>query len=90
MFDHAIALSQSAMLTTGIILGPILVASLLVGLLVGLFQATTSIQDLTLSFMPKLIVVGVMIYLAGPWFLRILITFTQNDLSSFWHVTYLP
>jgi flagellar biosynthetic protein FliQ len=90
MFDHAIALSQSAMLTTGIILGPILVASLLVGLLVGLFQATTSIQDMTLSFMPKLIVVGVMIYLAGPWFLRILITFTQNDLSSFWHVTYLP
>ncbi|WP_430626485.1 hypothetical protein [Sulfobacillus thermotolerans] len=37
MFDHAIALSQSAMLTTGIILGPVLVASLLVGLLVGLF-----------------------------------------------------
>ncbi|AUW94969.1 MAG: flagellar type III secretion system protein FliQ [Sulfobacillus thermosulfidooxidans] len=90
MFDHAIALSQSAMLTTGIILGPVLVASLLVGLLVGLFQATTSIQDMTLSFMPKLIVVGVMIYLAGPWFLRLLITFTQNDLSSFWHVTYLP
>jgi flagellar biosynthetic protein FliQ len=90
MFDHAIALSQSAMLTTGIILGPILVASLVVGLLVGIFQATTSIQEMTLSFMPKLIVVGLMIYLAGPWFLRLLVTFTENDLSTFWHVTFLP
>ncbi|WP_020375767.1 flagellar biosynthetic protein FliQ [Sulfobacillus thermosulfidooxidans] len=90
MFDHAIALSQSAMMTTGIILGPILIAALVVGLLVGIFQATTQIQELTLSFMPKLIVVGIMLYLAGPWFLRLLVTFTQNDLSTFWHVAYLP
>lgn len=90
MFDHAISLSQSGMMTAALIVGPILLAALVVGLLVGIFQATTQIQELTLSFMPKLLVVGIMLYLAGPWFLRILVAFTQNDFTTFWHVGYLP
>lgn len=90
MLDHILALSQSAMVTAGVILVPILLAALVVGLLVGIFQATTQIQELTLSFLPKLAVLGVMMYLAGPYFLRILVGFTTQDLSTFWHVAYLP
>ncbi len=90
MFDHALQLSQSAMVTSAIVLLPLLAASLLVGLLVGIFQATTQIQEMTLSFLPKLAVVGIMLYLGGPWFLRILTTFMAHDLSTFWHVVNLP
>ncbi len=90
MLDHFLSLSQSAFTTAGIVLLPILAAVLIVGLLVGIFQATTQIQEMTLSFLPKLIILGLMIYLAGPWFLRILTQFMQQDLSTFWHLTYLP
>lgn len=90
MLDHFLSLSQAAFTTAGIVLLPILAGVLIVGLLVGIFQATTQIQEMTLSFLPKLIILGLMIYLAGPWFLRILTDFMQQDLSTFWHLTYLP
>ncbi|NMP23067.1 flagellar biosynthetic protein FliQ [Sulfobacillus harzensis] len=90
MFDHALQLSQSAMITAGIVLLPLLAAALLVGLLVGIFQATTQIQEMTLSFLPKLVALGVILYIGGPWFLRILVSFMQRDLSSFWQTGYLP
>lgn len=90
MLDHILSLSQSAMVSAGIVLLPVLLSTLIVGLLVGIFQATTQIQEMTLSFLPKLIVLAVMLYLGGPWFLRIMTQFTQSDLSSFWHVTFLP
>lgn len=90
MFDHALQLSQQAMITSGIVLLPLLAASLLVGLLVGIFQATTQIQEMTLSFLPKLAVIAVMLYLGGPWFLRILTSFMTHDLANFWQVGNLP
>lgn len=90
VLDHILALSQGALTTSLIVLGPILLATMVVGLLVGIFQATTQIQELTLSFLPKLVVLGVMIYLAGPWFLRILVAFAHQDFSQFWHVSFLP
>ncbi len=90
MLDHILSLSQSALLTAGVILLPILTAALVVGLLVGIFQATTQIQEMTLSFLPKLAVIGLIFYLAGPWFLRILVAFTTQDFSSLWHVANLP
>ncbi len=90
MFNHILGLSQSAIVTAGIILLPVLTASLVVGLLIGVFQATTQIQEMTLSFLPKLVVIALIFYLAGPWFLRILISFTTQDLSNLWHIANLP
>ncbi|CAB1128023.1 flagellar biosynthesis protein [Candidatus Hydrogenisulfobacillus filiaventi] len=90
MLDQALALSQEAMVTAGVVILPLLLAALLVGLLVGLFQATTQIQELTLSFLPKLIAMGIILYLAGPWFLRVLVGFAAHDLGGFWRVAYLP
>lgn len=90
MQDMALQLSQSALITSAIVLVPILAASLLVGLLVGIFQATTQIQEMTLSFLPKVAVIGLILYFGGPFLLRVLVGFMQHDLSNFWQVVTLP
>jgi flagellar biosynthetic protein FliQ len=55
---------------------PLLLSALAVGLLIGIFQAATQIQEMTLSFIPKLIVLVFALLIAGPWMLRILTEFT--------------
>lgn len=55
---------------------PILVASLIVGLLVSVFQAVTQIQEMTLQFIPKMIAVGIVLILAGGWMLSQIVEFT--------------
>ncbi len=56
----------------------ILVPALVVGLLVSMFQAATQINEMTLSFIPKLIVTILTLMIAGPWMLRMLIEYTQT------------
>ena len=56
----------------------ILVPALVVGLMVSMFQAATQINEMTLSFIPKLIVTLATLMIAGPWMLRMLIEYTQN------------
>lgn len=89
MFDQFLGVSQSAMMTAGVILIPVLLSSLLVGLIVGIFQATTQIQEMTLSFLPKLVVIGGILLLAGPWFLRVLTHFAQTDFTGLWKISML-
>jgi flagellar biosynthetic protein FliQ len=60
------------------IAGPFLIAGLIVGLLVSIFQAATSIQEVTLSFIPKIVVTGAVIVIGGPWMLSQLIGYTQQ------------
>jgi len=55
---------------------PILGLSLIVGILVSLFQAVTQIQDMTLSFVPKILSVVVAVLIFGPWIFRIMVEFT--------------
>lgn len=57
--------------------GPLL-AMLLVGLLVGMLQAATQINEMTLSFVPKLIVMALLLVLAGPWLLHTLVDYTHR------------
>ena len=56
----------------------VLLTALGVGLIVGLFQAATQIQEMTLSFIPKLLGMGVAFLIAGPWMLRLLVDFTRQ------------
>lgn len=60
------------------IMGPILLASLVVGLLVSMFQAATSIQEQTLTFIPKLVTIIVVLMLMGPGMLQMLIEYFQE------------
>lgn len=73
-----IALAQKALLLLVLCSAAPLMASLVVGVLIGVLQAATSIQDSTLSFLPKLLTVLVTVALFGPTILRLLVTFTQG------------
>ena len=76
-----IIMRQALMLVLILSGGPMLV-SLLVGILVSIFQATTQIQEQTLGYVPKLITVFLTIAILGPWMLRQAVQFTQTILSS--------
>jgi flagellar biosynthesis protein FliQ len=76
--DTVTQLAIHAMTVTVEVSAPFLVAGLVVGLVVSIFQAATSIQEVTLSFIPKILVTGVVIVVAGPWMLGQLIAYTQN------------
>lgn len=62
--------------------GPILGVSLVVGLLVSIFQAMTQIQEQTLSFIPKVVAVIAVLLLLGPWMLSVLTAYTSNLLTQ--------
>lgn len=62
----------------GLIAGPTLVVVLIVGVVVGIFQAATSINEMTLSFLPKLIAVMLLTLLVGGWQLQLLVDFTRR------------
>ena len=62
--------------------GPILVATLVVGLVVSLFQAVTTVQEFTLTFLPKLIVVAAIIAISGHWMVTQIVDYTQQLYSS--------
>jgi len=73
--DFVVFISHQTLITALYLLLPILGSALLVGILVGLFQAVTSIQEVTLTFIPKIAVVGLVILLLIPWMLDLVIGF---------------
>ena len=76
--DTVINLATQAMVLSLKIAGPILLLGLIVGLLVSIFQAVTSIQEQALSFIPKIVGVAVLIVVLGPWMLGQLVGYVQN------------
>jgi flagellar biosynthetic protein FliQ len=71
-------LFREAFYTTLLVSAPMLLISLIVGLLIAVFQAATSIQEITLTFVPKIIVVASVAVLTLPWMMELMITFTVN------------
>ena len=69
-------LGQDALRTTAMISAPMLGAALVTGLIVSVLQAITQINEATLTFIPKMIIIGIVLMLAGPWMLDILTHFT--------------
>jgi flagellar biosynthetic protein FliQ len=76
--DTVVSLATQAMTLALEIAGPILLAGLIIGLLVSIFQAVTSIQEQSLSFIPKVVGVAVLIVVLGPWMLDRLVSYAQN------------
>jgi flagellar biosynthetic protein FliQ len=76
--DTVVSLATQAMTLALEIAGPILLAGLIIGLLVSIFQAVTSIQEQSLSFIPKVVGVAVLIVVLGPWMLDQLVSYAQN------------
>jgi len=73
---QVLTLGQSMLEVVALISAPLLIPALLVGLLIGMFQAATQVNEMTLSFIPKLVIVGVALVIAGPWMLTTLVSYT--------------
>ena len=80
--NTAINLATQAMRVAMEVGGPLLLTGLVIGLLVSIFQAATQIQEQSLSFIPKIIGVAVIIVVLGPWMLDQLVTYTHNLFDS--------
>jgi flagellar biosynthesis protein FliQ len=76
--DTVVSLATNAMTVAIKVAGPMLLVGLAIGLIVSIFQAVTSIQEQSLSFIPKIIGLGVIIVLLGPWMLDSLVNYAQN------------
>lgn len=65
-----------------LIISPIMTVSLVLGLAISIFQALTSIQEMTLTYVPKIIVSLLLVVLMGPWMLKVIVQFSRNLIQS--------
>jgi len=77
-----IAMIREALELTLLVSAPLLLTALAVGLVVSVFQAATQINEMTLSFIPKLLGVFVAIVVTGPWILQLLVDYTQRMFTN--------
>jgi flagellar biosynthetic protein FliQ len=80
--ETVITIAQNALLTVIYISAPLLLVSLIVGLAVSVFQATTQIQETTLTFIPKILSVILTVAVLGAWMLNMLTDYTVNLYES--------
>tara|TARA_B100001057_G_scaffold59285_2_gene52586 strand:- start:18818 stop:19087 length:270 start_codon:yes stop_codon:yes gene_type:complete len=80
--SDVITIGREALIITMMIAGPLLGGILFVGIVIGILQAATSIQEMTLSFIPKLIVVVVILFILGGWQILTLVEYLQNLLAN--------
>lgn len=80
--EAAMSMTHQALRVALSIAGPMLLVTLLVGLVISIFQAATQINEMTLSFIPKILAVIVAVLLLGPWFLSTMIDYIRMLLSS--------
>ena len=80
--DVVMQIGRDALWIAALLSAPILLTALGIGLLIGVFQAATQIQEMTLSFIPKLIGVAAVLVLAGPWMLTLITEWVTELLLS--------
>lgn len=80
--DFATHLLADVLWNAMLICAPIVLLTLLAGVVVSILQAVTQVQDITLSFVPKIIIAGIALLVFGPWMLRRLVWFSSNALAS--------
>jgi flagellar biosynthetic protein FliQ len=76
--EQVMDLAYQGMRVALFLAGPLLLTTLATGLLISLFQAATQVNEMTLTFIPKILAVFVVLVLAGPWQLQVIITFTRK------------
>ena len=80
--ETVMSIGQHALEMTMLLAAPLLLVALVVGLLVGVFQAATQINEMTLSFIPKLVGMSAALVVAGPWMLKELVGYTRALIES--------
>ena len=76
--ENVMDLAHKTLLVTSLVAAPLLLIALITGLVIGMLQAATQINESTLSFIPKLLMLVLTLFVAGPWILRVLIDFTRG------------
>ncbi len=80
--DTVVAIIRQALEVAMLAAGPMLLASLLTGLLISVFQAATQINEMTLSFIPKILVMFIVLVVTGPWALQLLVDYIKRLIGS--------
>lgn len=80
--ETVITIGRQALEMTIIVSAPLLIAALVTGLLVSIFQAATSINEMTLSFIPKLLVMFLVMIIAGPWMINTMTDYMARLFTS--------
>lgn len=80
--ETIMTIGQQAMQLTMLLSAPLLLTALVMGLLVSIFQAATQINEMTLSFIPKVVMMAVVTLLTGPWMLTLIVDYTRRLFES--------
>jgi flagellar biosynthetic protein FliQ len=80
--ETVLTIGTHALEITVMLAAPLLLVALATGLLVGVFQAATQINEMTLSFIPKLLAMAVAIAVAGPWMIKLIVGYTRQLFES--------
>ena len=76
--ESIIIIGQQALVVTAMLAAPLLLSALAAGLVIGMFQAATQINEMTLSFIPKLLVLAAALYVGGGWMLKVMVGYTES------------
>ena len=80
--ESVIVIGQQALVVTAMLSAPLLLAALAAGLVIGMFQAATQINEVTLSFIPKLLVLAAALYVGGGWMLKVILGYSETLIRS--------
>lgn len=80
--EAVMTIGMQALKVTLLLSAPMLLVALVTGLVIGIFQAATQINEMTLSFIPKLVAMAATLTLAGPWMLKLMIDYTRELFAS--------
>ncbi len=76
--DTVVDITQRALVVLLMVGSPLLLSALAIGLLIGMIQAATQINEMTLSFIPKILVLVATLFMVGPWILQTMIDYSQR------------
>lgn len=80
--ETVVDISRAAVQTILMVSAPMMMSGLIVGLIIGIFQAATQINEQTMTFAPKIVAVMVALVLAAPWIINLVVTYTENLYKS--------
>lgn len=82
--ETVVTLGQGALLTIALVSAPVLLVSMAIGLLISLFQAVTQINEMTLTFVPKIVAVVGALIVFGPWMMNTMLGYATQLFSTLW------
>ncbi|MCX7856693.1 MAG: flagellar biosynthesis protein FliQ [Deltaproteobacteria bacterium] len=79
--DVVVTIFRDFLKTTFLISAPLLLGALITGIVVSIFQAATQIHEMTLVFVPKILIIAICLFLLAPWMINILVSYATNIFS---------